>query len=206
MKIAVIAANGRSGRVFVAAALAAGHSVTAGVHNGSLPDEPGLRQIPCDANNRDDLARLVAGQDAVVSLIGHVKGSPPRLQTEAMKLLLPVMQAAGVQRLISLTGTGVRMPGDRITLIDRLLNAAVLLIDRQRIIDGREHVAVLQQSDIAWTVLRVLKLQTDMQHNFILTAHGPTLPYVSRHDVAQAIVDVLEAESFQQQAPMLSKP
>lgn len=204
MKIAVIGANGRSGQIFIEAALAAGHTIAAGVHNGTLPSQPGVTAMECDATNVNDLARLVAGQDAVVSLIGHVKGSPPRVQTDAMRALVPAMQAAGVQRLVSLTGTGVRVPGDRITLIDRILNAAVSVADSARVADGRAHYEVLRQSDLAWTVIRVLKLQNTAPKPFTLRDHGPTRPYVSRQEVAQAILDVLESRSFVQQAPIIS--
>ena len=78
MNIAVVAANGRSGRAFVEQALAAGHSIRAGVHSGSLTSHPNLTVVECDATVPSDVENLIKDQDAVVSFIGHVKGSPAR--------------------------------------------------------------------------------------------------------------------------------
>jgi putative NADH-flavin reductase len=206
MHIAVIAANGRTGKAFVREALAAGHRIRAGVfHGNDLPQHERLEVVPCDATDRQQLMRLVQGTDAVVSLIGHVKGSPARVQTEAMQALVSVMADLGTKRLVSLTGTGVRFPGDRITLIDRILNLAVGIVDPARVSDGREHVRVLQATDLDWTVIRVLKLQNVAARAFKLSANGPTKWYVGRREVAQAILQVLDQHSFVRQAPILCR-
>jgi len=206
MNIAVIAANGRSGQAFVEAALAAGHTVRGGVLGKNfLRPHPGLTVVRCDATKQGDLKALLAGQDAVVSLIGHVKGSPPDVQTVAIQNIASVMESLGVRRLVSLTGTGVRFPGDKVTLLDRLLNLAVMLVDPARVKDGRKHVEVLTRSNLDWTVVRVLKLQDVPPAPFSLTEHGPTKPYVGRVEVAQAILQVLESNGFIRQAPIISK-
>lgn len=206
MNIAVIAANGRSGRVFVDEALAAGHSVRAGVrgtHN--FDTQPNLTVISCDATKVEELERLIEGQDVVVSLIGHGKNSPPHLQTDAMKALRTAMKRAHISRCVSLTGTGVRFPGDRITLIDRILNAAVGIIDPARVRDGKDHVAFLQQTDLDWTVVRVLKLENISPRPFELRQNGPTKIVVGRREVAKAILQIIEENSFVRQSPIISK-
>lgn len=206
MKIAVIAANGRSGRAFIKAALAAGHTIRAGsLTPGNLDPHPNLMEVVCDATNEADLISLIAGQDAVASFIGHVKGSAADVQTNAIKKVIGVMEQVGVKRLVSLTGTGVRFPGDKITLVDRFLNLAVSIVDPNRVNDGRDHVEVLKQSGLDWTVIRVLKLQNVAPKPFVLREHGPTKVYVSREDVAKAVVEVLEQATFVRQAPIISQ-
>ena len=206
MNIAVIGANGRSGRVFVDEALAAGHSVRAGVHGDSDFDtQPDLTVVSCDATNIDDLKRLIEGQNVVVSLIGHGKNSPPHLQTDAMKALHAAMKQEDMSRCISLTGTGVRFPGDKITFIDRILNAAVSVVDPVRVRDGKDHVTYLQQTDLDWTVLRVLKLENISPRPFELRQEGPTKIVVGRREVAKAILQIINENSFIRQAPIISK-
>jgi putative NADH-flavin reductase len=206
MNIAVIAANGRSGKAFIKQALAAGHNIRGGIHGPSdLVPSDNLTILPCDATKSEDLKRLIDGQDAVVSLIGHVKGSPARVQTEAMHTLIAVMGACGLKRVISLTGTGVRFPSDKITLTDRILNLSISVIDPNRVNDGVEHVAVLNKSELDWTVIRVLKLQNVASRPFTLRLNGPTKPYVGRDEVAKAILDVLEQNLFVGQAPIIAK-
>lgn len=205
MKIAVIAANGRSGKAFVRAALAAGHEVRAGVHSKStLKPQPSLTIVKCDATNPDELRKLLTGQDAVVSLIGHVKGSEADVQTKATENTISLMRALDIKRIVSLTGTGVRFPGDKITLVDRFVSYGIKLIDPARVRDGKNHVEALKRSGLDWTVLRVSKLQNTQPRAYSLTLSGPPKLYVARREVAKAILEVLENNTFIGQAPIIS--
>lgn len=204
MKIAVLAANGRLGRAFVTEALARGHQVRAGIRGGGYPlQSSDLEVVHCDATSIDDVKMLIQDCDAVVSCIGHVKGSAPDVQTAATKVIIEAMNQSGLKRFVDVTGTGVRMPGDNITLIDSILNAAVKLVDPKRIADGITHTRVLENSDLDWTTIRVLKLQTNSKKPYKLLLHGPTKLYVSRQDTARAMLDVIENNSFIKQAPII---
>lgn len=205
MKIAVVAANGRSGTYFVNAALQAGHSIKAGVMGKhSFAEHPNLTIAQCNALELGDIMQLLIGCDAVVCLIGHTKKTDPHVQTIAMQNILQTMQDIDMHRVVSLTGTGVRLTGDIVPAIDKLLNFAVGIVDPKRIADGKQHALLLMQSQTDWTLLRVLKLQNTAPSPFILTPNGPTKTYVSRGDVAAAILQVLEQKSFIRQAPILS--
>lgn len=204
MIIAVIAANGRTGSAFVRSALMAGHTVRAGIHGKDpLKSHDNLTTFECDATNPDDLERLIKGSDAVASFIGHTKNSPRYVQSDAIRHLLKVSEKMGITRIVSLTGTGVRMPGDKITLMDRVLNLSISLIDPARVRDGIQHANILKQSNSEWTILRVLKLQNTPSRPFQLLANGPTKLFVSRQDVAKAALDVIEDHSFVRKMPIL---
>jgi putative NADH-flavin reductase len=206
MNIAVIAANGRSGKIFVEEALASGHLVRAGVHGrDNLESHPNLTVVQCDATKQEELLKLIKGQDVVVSLIGHVKKSPEHLQTDTMKALYAAMKFEDINRCVSLTGTGVRFPNDKVTVIDKILNTAISIIDPVRIQDGKDHVSFLEKSDLDWTVLRVLKLQNIKPGQFRLSQNGPTKVVVGRREVARAILQVIEQGTFIRQAPIISK-
>jgi putative NADH-flavin reductase len=205
MRIAVIAADGRSGQAFVKAALEAGHSVRAGVR-GKNPffAHPGLSVTRCDATNEQQVSELLRASDVVVSLIGHVKGSQADVQTRAIKTVIAAMKRRGLSRIVSLTGTGVRIKGDRPNLLDRLANAMIIRIDPNRIHDGIAHVKVLHDSGLDYTVLRVLKLGNGRPGNFSLNGHGPAKLLTSRGEVAAAILDCLEDNRFIRQHPVIT--
>jgi len=206
MNIAVVAANGRLGKEFVEAALAAGHTVRAGIRGDSnLESHPNLSAIQCDATNASDIRRLLRNQDAVVSAIGHIKGSDANVQTVATQTILTVMQEMNITRFVDVTGTGVRFPGDKISLVDIFLNLAVGIVDPARVKDGKDHVEVLKTSSVEWTTIRVLKLQNVKPQAFELKLHGPTKWYVGRREVALAMLQVLEHDSFIKQAPIISR-
>lgn len=206
MKIAVIAANGRSGQAFVHKALSAGHTIRGGILGKSfLPEHPNLTTVSCDATDPEQVKALINSCDAVVSLIGHVKGSPAHVQTQAISTILDCMKSLEITRIVSLTGTGVRFPGDKITLLDKFLNLSINIVDPNRVKDGIDHVKLLEHSDTDWTVIRVLKLQNVAEKPFTLRENGPTKPYVGRDEVASAILQVLEQNSFVQKSPIISK-
>lgn len=205
MNIAVIAANGRLGSAFVEEALAAGHSVRAGVRGAHmLAPHENLEVVQCDATHPDEVRALLEGQEVVVSAIGHVKGSAPDVQTVATKVIIDVMHALTISRYVDVTGTGVRFPGDHISLIDRFLNTGVQFVDPDRVNDGKAHMAALQESTLDWTTIRVLKLQNVPPRPFKLTLNGPTKWYVGRVEVARAMCQVIEEASYIQQAPIIS--
>ena len=206
MHIAVIAANGRLGKVFVETALKAGHSVRAGVMgNSSLSSHPNLETVNCDATKLDDLRVLFRDQEVIVSAIGHVKNSAPNVQTLATEAVVLVMNEIGINRFVDVTGTGVRFADDKITIVDRILNLAVSIVDPARVKDGQTHQEVLKRSSIDWTTIRILKLQNVSSRSFTLTLHGPTKWFVGRQEVAQAMLEVIERNSFIKESPIISK-
>ena len=208
MNIAVVAANGRSGKAFVEAALSAGHTVRAGVRTpekNTLSPHPLLTIVKCDATVQTDVMTLIVGQDAVVSMIGHVKGSAADVQTKAITHIIYAMQQQAITRLVSLTGTGVRFTGDHITLADRVLNKAIQTSGLPFYGDGVRHVEMMKESGLEWTVIRALLLTNSSPKAFTLKEHGPAKLFVSRKEVALAALQVLEQHSFIRQAPIISR-
>lgn len=205
MKIAVIGANGKTGRLFVNEAVQRGHEIRAGVfHSNSFTKSDYIDVMQCDAMKLEDVDALVTGCDVVVSLIGHVKDSPAFVQTSAIANVLSASKKHHINRVMSLTGTGVRMPGDTPSLSDRVLNVGIKLIDPERIQDGIAHADVLRESDADWTIVRVLKLADIPMHNYTLTEHGPARLLVSRAVVADALLTILLEDTYHKQAPIIS--
>lgn len=207
MTIAVLGSDGRSGKIFVQKALDSGYRVKAGVYSSDpalLQSNDNLEIIRCDATSRAQVQALINGADVIVSLIGHSKNSPANMQTEATKTIIESMSSCSIKRFISLTGSGARMPGDKITFMDRLFSVGIKIIDSKRVSDGVNHLKILQQSNLDWTVLRVVKLSNRKPKNFKLTENGPGKTFVSRHEVAQAILKLIEDESYIKKAPIIS--
>lgn len=205
MIVAVIGANGRSGKQFVKAALEAGMIVRAGVRGPhSLEDHPQMTVVACDALSKQEIHNLLTGADAVVSLVGHGPGVSATVQETATKYTLEAMKARDISRLISLTGTGVRMPGDRPGLLDRLMNFMLYSADPKRVRDGEAQARVMMQSDRDWTLLRALKL-TNRRHSGkpVLAANVPAELFTPRERVAASIVDLLQTNQYIRQAPVI---
>jgi uncharacterized protein YbjT (DUF2867 family) len=108
MNILVVGATGPSGRDVVAAALAAGHKVTAFSRN---PQSAGfaanVQLVAGDVRDAKAVAAALEGQDAVISTLGNnrsMKNAPPC--ADGIRNIIAAMKAARLKRFIALSAYG----------------------------------------------------------------------------------------------------
>ena len=109
MKIALIGASGFVGSAILKEALGRGHQVTAIVRDPEkLQPHANLRPEKGDVYTADDVARLVAGHDAVISAFNPGWGNPDiyNLQVKGAQGIIDGVKRAGVKRLLFVGGTG----------------------------------------------------------------------------------------------------
>ncbi|MFD8706310.1 NAD(P)-dependent oxidoreductase [Kitasatospora sp. NPDC059648] len=120
MRITVFGATGNVGRRVVTEALARGHEVTAVVRNPAKPHglPSGVTVAVGDASAPEDVARLSAGQDLVITATRPAPGSEHELAA-ATRGLLAGLAGTGV-RLLAVGGAGsLVVPGtDGTVLVD----------------------------------------------------------------------------------------
>ena len=99
MKIAIIGASGNVGTRLVDEALQRGHAVTAIARDPSkLAARSGLTLVVGDADDSPLLARLLAGQEAIVSSVPFRASKPD--------LLIDAVRRSGVKRYLVVGGAG----------------------------------------------------------------------------------------------------
>jgi uncharacterized protein len=109
MKIAVIGATGFVGSAILQEALDRGHDVTAIVRNpAKLKPHPKLRPTQGDVYIAEEVARLVAGRDAVISSFNPGWGNPDiyDLQVKGVRSIIDGVKKAGIKRLLFVGGAG----------------------------------------------------------------------------------------------------
>src|SRR5436853_7033016 len=102
MKIALIGATEFVGSAILREALDRGHEVTAISHDPEkLPPHPKLHYRKADIYNADEVTRLVAGHDAVISAFSPSKTDPEIRQkhVQGIRTTIAAMKRAGVKRL-----------------------------------------------------------------------------------------------------------
>lgn len=208
MKICVFGADGRTGVEVVKYAKSQGFEVVAFVYgensNKYFPNDVVIKKG--DVMNYENVLDAVKGVDAVVSVIGHIKGSLPLMQTNGMANIVQAMKEFGIRRVLSLTGTGARVEGDTPSLLDKVLNFFVKLIDPYRVKDGVLHVQVLQDSGLDFTVIRVLKLGNSDKDftDYKLTDGGPAELESPRKKVAKVLIDLINDKKYIGKFPVIS--
>ncbi|WP_380168668.1 NAD(P)-dependent oxidoreductase [Jannaschia sp. R86511] len=213
MRLTVLGATGRTGRYVVAAALAAGHEVTVLARTPTAvpqtlgADADRVTLVPGDLQDEAAVARALAGADAVVSAAGPGRASPPDLMVSAARAVVAQSRAQGVQRLVWLTGAGVRRPGDRPGPADRLIVGVMRLLQGAVLRDSIAAVDVVAASGLDWTVVRAPRLTDGPPAGGTRVVgqvgggHGTQLP---RQDLAPFLVGLAATREWLHQAPVIS--
>ena len=201
MKVLVIGAGGKSGQQLVEKALAAGHQVTAFVHDAADYSAPaGVRVVAGDATNTAAIAPAVAGQDAVLDAIGgHTPYLKTTLEQDAAQAVVAAMQQHGVRRLVVISVLGVGDSQQQGTfLYEHLLKPTFL---RGAVPDKAAMEAEVKQSDLDFVLVRPPYLTDDPATGQAHVVTGDTKAHkITRADLAQFVVDQLTSDTYLGQA------
>lgn len=191
MKVLVLGAAGKTGTAVVSQAQAAGHEVTAFVHDAtSYGAPPDVTVVAGDATDPDTVSKAVAGQDAVVDTIGgatpYKKGTT--LERDSAAAVVAAMHTHGVRRLVvtSMVGEGDSVASS--TAFERLLLKTVL---RGATPDKAALEAEVETSGLDWTVVRPAVLTDDEPIGAVRVVEpisGEKARKISRADLASFIV------------------
>lgn len=204
MKIVVFGANGRVGRLVVMELLSRGHKVRAVVHRGTLDGPKELEVVSGDIYDPASIDAALRGCDAVISALGSW-GTPKKdVLSTAMESIVPLMSAQGIRRIVSLTGDGAKLPGERSSLVRMVMRSGIQLLAPRILADGEKHLATLSKSTLDWTVVRSPVMYSSDNRAYSLSNKSASVR-ISRRAVVQAMCDLLESHDWLQQAPFLRK-
>jgi putative NADH-flavin reductase len=189
MKLLVIGATGRTGRLVVERALEAGHEVTAFARDPSKVElsHERLEVTNGDALNEDDLIAALRGQEAVISAIG---GSQRRLMEYSARVLVAAMRRTGVRRVVWMS-TFIATPNYRPLWLARKLFSRLL---RGLATDDRAGNELIAGSRLDWTIVHATLLENKPASGYRLVEPGESVTSkskVSRADVADCLVAAL---------------
>jgi putative NADH-flavin reductase len=210
VKLAVLGATGSVGRELVRQALDAAHDVTALVREAPNPREVDGRAalLAGDVTSIDAVNRVVDGKDAVVSALGHAKGSPNDILARGISNVIAAMEADGVDRLVVLSSPAVDDPQDRPGLMYHVARAFLRAVMPEVVRDHREQARLVEESGLAWTLVRGPVVFTDgprtgRYHAGPITAE--TGARVSRADLADFMLASATDGRFVRELPLVSQ-
>jgi len=158
-KVLVIGASRGIGLETVRAALRAGHSVRALARSAaSIPiQDAGLDKVSGDALDRDTIRNALQDVDVVIQTLGVdfalrsiFEGTT--LFSESTRILVDAMKAAGVKRLIAVTGIGA---GNSRGHGGLLYDAVVFPLLLKRVYDDKDvQEWIIRSSGLDWTIAR----------------------------------------------------
>jgi putative NADH-flavin reductase len=208
-KIALFGATGQTGKEFLKQALQAGYEVRALARKPAKVEQRSeqLMVIKGDVLNQTDVDKTVKGTDLVVSLFGHVKGSPEWLQTNGTKNIIDAMRKNGVTRIVSLSGGGLPFPEkDEPKFPDKLIRFIMKIAVPKVLNDAVKHAEVLRSSGLDWEIVRGPRLTNDAPKGTYregwVGVNASTK--IARADLATFLVRNLESNKYKHQMPFIS--
>lgn len=197
MKIALIGATGFIGSRLLAELTDRGHEVTAIVrHPEKVRQGAGVTARKGDVHDKDGLARLLAGHDAVISAV-HFTASDPAT-------LLAAVKQAGVKRYLVVGGAGSLEVAPGVKLFDTKEFPAIYLDEARK---GGAFLDLLKgEGDLDWTFLSPSALIEPGERTGRfrlgkdeLLVDGEGQSRISAEDYAVALVDELENPAHSRQ-------
>ena len=197
MKIALIGATGFIGSRLLAELTSRGHQVTAIVRNpGKVPQGAGVTALKGDVYDRDGLAALLAGHDAVISAVHYTASDPATL--------LAAVKQSGVKRYLVVGGAGSLEVAPGVKLFDTKEFPAIYLDEARK---GGAYLDLLKgEPGLDWTFLspsaliepgeRTGKFRLGKDQ---LLVDGKGQSRISAEDYAVALVDELEKPAHSRQ-------
>lgn len=208
MKLAIFGATGRTGRHLVSQALERGHTVTSLARRPQKLAQVARRitVVEGDVQDAAAVAQVVAGADAVLSVLGPTANRPDYQVTRGTEHILAAMEEYGVRRLLLSAGAGVADPNDAPQLFHRVITLLLKLLSRHVYEDMERTVQTVRASNIDWTIVRVPMLtdgpaQGQVKVGYVGKGPGARL---SRADMATFMLDEAQKNQWVGRAPAIS--
>ena len=210
-KILVIGASRGIGLETVRTALRAGYSVRALARSAAgIPiADVGLDKLSGDALDRDTIRNALQDVDAVIQTLG-VDFSPQlifegtSLFSESTRILVDAMKAAGVKRLITVTGIGA---GDSRGHGGFLYDAILFPLLLKRVYDDKDvQERIVRSSGLDWTIVRPGMLSNGSatgRYRVLTASKDWRFGVISRADVANFLVRLTKDPALIGATPLL---
>lgn len=120
MKIAIIGATGFVGSTILNELASRNNELTAIARNPKEETNPSIKWIKADANNTDELAKAIAGNDVVISAY-NAGWTNPNIYTdfiEGSKAIQEAVKQSGVKRFIVIGGAGSLFVAPNLQAVD----------------------------------------------------------------------------------------
>ncbi len=208
MKLAIFGGTGKTGRLLVEQALAAGHEVTVLARTPAKlgPARAGLRVIGGDALDPARVEEAVSGAQAVLSLLGPAKDAPPFSISHSMDNIMQAAERCGVRRLVVAAGAGVGDPADKPGPVDKLIGVLLKTAAKGAYEDMSAMARGVRASHLDWTLVRIPRLTDDPPKGtpkvgYLGKGAGMSL---SRADLAAFMLQQAASPTYIKQAPVVS--
>jgi uncharacterized protein YbjT (DUF2867 family) len=212
MKVLVLGAGGKTGKLVVTEALAAGHEVSVLVHTDPQEEDkeheavfPSKVQVfHGDARNPTKVRQAMEGKETVIDVVGGTKPFlTTDLETSAVKIVIDAMKQTGARRLIAVSALGEgRSSAQTEFFYERILMPTFL---RGIIEDKRNMEAAVEHSGLEFVIVRPSLLNDEAASGETHVAvAGEKAHKITRGGLAKFLVEQLVDDRYLGEAVTLT--
>jgi uncharacterized protein YbjT (DUF2867 family) len=208
MKLVIFGATGGTGRQVVTQALEQGHEVTAFSRNPAKLgiQDPQLQIFQGDVLDRQAVEQAIQGQEAVVCILGAGQKLTGTIRSEGTRTIIGAMENVGVRRLVCQSTLGAGDSWGSLNFYWKYIMYGLIL--RQVLADHQRQEALVQQSNLDWTIVRpgafVEGTRTGQYRHGFPGSDNTSQLKITRADVADFILKQLTDNAYLHQTPSLS--
>jgi putative NADH-flavin reductase len=206
IKIAVIGGTGKAGKYLVHGLLKKGYSVKLLARNPEKirAKDPRIEIVKGDVLDYKSVLTLMDDCTALISTLGQRKGEKPVFGGAADNIT-DAMKSLKITRYIMVTGLTLDTEQDRKSLRTRLMSRFMKLSFPAIIADKQKEFALIKDSGLDWTVVRVpLIEQTESSGEIKVDLSDCPGKKISATDLASFLIDQLEHTLYIRKAPFVS--
>ena len=217
MKILIIGATGRTGRLIVEEALKQGYDLNVLVRDkNKMPfNSKSIKVYQGTSTSRTDLAAAMQGCDLIISALGIARASdapwsklitPPKFITESMKNLIAEADQQNLKHFITVSAWGAGETKKEIPFwLKWLINYTNL---RSVYAEHESQEKLLAASDLMWTAVRPVALNDSKKKKTLKVSFNnspkPSLQ-IRRQSVAKFVVDIVKSDKYDRTSPTISE-
>jgi putative NADH-flavin reductase len=217
MKILIIGATGRTGRLIVEEALKQGYDLNVLVRDkNKMPfSSKSIKVYQGTPTSRTDLAAAMQGCDLIISALGIVRASDApwsklitakNFISESIKNAIAEADQQNLKRLITISAWGVGETKKQVPFWLRWLidytNMGPVYAEHEK------EEKLLANSDLNWTAVRPVALSDSKKTKALKVSLNnfpkPSLQ-ISRQSVAKFIVDIVKSDKYDRKSPTISE-
>jgi uncharacterized protein YbjT (DUF2867 family) len=208
MKVVLFGATGGVGAELLLQLLAGGHEVRVLVRSPErLPvrEHPRLTVLQGELTDRAQVDAAVRGVEGALSTLGVARGGTAAPLVAGFDTVVSALEAAGVRRLVTISGAGLDVPGDRKGVPDKLVGWLLRRVAPEVLAQKEQEYARLQRSGLQWTLVRPPRIVPGGPTGRVRASlEKPPSTKVTRGDVAAFMLAQLSSPEHVGKAPFVA--
>ena len=207
MKLAIFGGTGQTGKLIVQQALKSHHSVrvlTRRPNQLSL-DHSELTLLTGDVTMIDDVRETIAGQDAVLCVVGGSDLKDSTTRTRATRQIIAAMNESEVRQLVVCSVLGIGKSKNHLGMMSKFILSTLLKNPRR---DHESQEELIGSCELDWVIVRPPRLidgpQTGEYRVVGEDEVGFTGTQISRADLAHCMLRALNEPSWVGEAISIS--